>query len=190
MDDRKKLAIVIAALFLVFIMSFVFYNGFKDRVDPMTGELLSQAMEEATVRVNTPAPDFTMQDSDGKEVKLSEFKGKPVVLNFWTSWCSFCKEEMPYFETAYKEHGQDVQFIMLNVAKSERTEGEGQKYIQSSNYTFPVFYENEGKVMNLYGLRGFPATIFIDKNGNIAERNIGIITQDKLNEKIKALIAE
>lgn len=190
MNDKRKLVIVVATLVVVIAASVAVYNTYKDRVDPMTGQVTeaSQAMSDITVAALAKAPDFTMEDANGKTVKLSDFQGKPVVLNFWTSWCGYCKEEMPYFESAYKEYGDQVQFIMLNNAKSERTSGAGQAFIKSSGYTFPVFYETAGQAISLYGLRGFPATIFIDADGSIVSRNFGAITQEKLTQNIKSLL--
>jgi len=193
MDDKKKLVIVIAALAVLLVVSVAVYDNYKDRVDPATGTVVtgdSQAMGEASAAVNTlsPAPDFTMQDASGKSVKLSDFKGKPVVLNIWTSWCSYCKAEMPYFESAYKQYGDKVQFVMLNPVKSERSADGGKNFIKSSGYTFPVFYETGGKVLSQYGLRGFPSTIFIDAQGNLVSKNVGAITQAKLNAGIQSLL--
>ena len=193
MNDKKKLVVVIAALAVLLVVSVAIYDAYKDRVDPATGTVIgdSQAMGEvstAAANNQSPAPDFTMEDASGKSVKLSDFKGKPVVLNFWTSWCSYCKEEMPYFESAYKEYGDKVQFIMLNPVKSERSSNGGKDFIKTAGYTFPVFYETEGKAVSQYGLRGFPATMFIDAQGSLVSKNVGAITQNKLDENIQALL--
>ncbi len=197
MNNRKNLAVAIVALVVIIATSVAVYNVYKDKVDPVTGTIsdTSQTLAEVSdiniseqTVATTVAPDFTMQDADGKTVKLSDFKGTPVVLNFWTSWCSYCKSEMPYFESAYQQYGNQVQFIMLNAVKSERITDGGKNFIKESDYTFPVFYETEGKATTLYGLRGFPATIFIDASGNIVEKNIGAISQEKLNEMIQSLL--
>lgn len=197
MNNRKNLAVAIVALVVIIATSVAVYYVYKDKIDPITGTLsdTSETLAEATdvsiseqAIVTSVAPDFTMEDANGKTVTLSEFKGTPVVLNFWTSWCRYCKAEMPYFESAYKQYGDQVQFIMLNASKSERSSDGGKTFIKESSYTFPVFYETEGKATTLYGLRGFPATIFIDANGNIVDKNIGVISQEKLNEMIQPLL--
>lgn len=192
MNNKKVLAVSIIALVVVIAASMAVYNVYVDKVDPTTGAITdaSQTMAEVQTFAATAAQDFTMQDASGKTVKLSDFKGTPVVLNFWTSWCSYCRSEMPYFESAYKQYGDQVQFIMLNPVKSERSSNGGKTFIQESGYTFPVFYETEGKAITSYGLRGFPATIFIDANGNIVDKNLGAISQAKLNEIIQTLLAK
>jgi len=199
MNHKKILAVAIVVLIVIIAASAAIYKVYKDKVDPVTGTIsnASQTLAEGTDNsiyepafAAAAAPDFTMQDASGKTVKLSDFKGTPVVLNFWTSWCKYCKDEMPYFESAYKKYGNQVQFIMLNDVKAERSSDGGKTFMKESGYTFPVFYETEGKATTLYGLRGFPATIFIDADGNIAEKNIGAISQAKLNETIQSLLGQ
>jgi len=204
-NNHKNLTIVIAVLVVVIAASAMIYSVYKDRVDPLTGKISSTTKTESEVSPASnfesfnsqevaasvsKAPDFTMQDANGKDVLLSSFQGTPVVLNFWTSWCSYCKAEMPYFESAYKQYGDKIKFVMLNPVKSERSSEGGKNFIKESAYTFPVFYETEGKSMNLYGLRSFPATVFIDANGNMIEKTIGAISEDKLQENIKSLIGQ
>ncbi len=199
MTDKSKLVVTITVLLLTMIVSAALYNTYKDRVDPSTGELTKTAQLENQLPVSPSTPestnalamkatDFTMQDSEGNDVLLSSFKDKPVVLNFWTSWCSHCKAEMPRFEEAYKKYGDQVQFIMLNAVKSEKNRDDGRTFIKNSEYTFPVFYDVDGKAMTLYTIRGFPATIFIDKDGNIVEKSLGELTSEKLDENIQKLI--
>lgn len=192
MNNKKVLAVSILALVVVIAASVAVYNVYVDRVDPATGAITdaSETMAEVEAFAATAAQDFTMQDASGKTVKLSDFKGTPVVLNFWTSWCSYCRTEMPYFESAYKQYGEQVQFIMLNPVKSERSRDGGKTFIKESGYTFPVFYETEGKAITSYGLRGFPATFFIDASGNVVDKNLGAISQAKLNEMIQSLLAK
>lgn len=201
-NDKKKLGIVIAVLVVVVAISWMLYNMYADRIDPVTGETgndASQTIAEVStsdletqevVSMRSEAPDFTMQDANGNTVKLSDFKGTPVVLNFWTSWCSYCKSEMPYFESAYKQYGDKVKFVMLNIVNSERNSEDGKNYIQNSGFTFPVFYETEGKAMAMYGVRGFPATFFIDKDGKLVDRNLGAISEEQLNRNTQSLLGQ
>lgn len=190
MNEKKKMGVVIVSLVVVVAVSVLLYSMYKDRVDPVTGKWNPTA-SNAVVTIgdaNELAPDFTMEDADGKAVKLSDFKGKPVILNFWASSCSYCKAEMPYFQSAYQKYGDSAQFVMLNVVNSERSSNDGRNFIQESTYTFPVFYETAGKAMGLYGLRGLPATIFIDSDGKIVQKAVGAITQPRLTNAINNLI--
>lgn len=190
MNEKKRLGVVLISLVVVVALSVLLYSMYKDRIDPTTGKWAPTSSDAAvtTAAMNQAAPDFTMEDAQGKEVKLSDFKGKPVVLNFWASSCSYCKAEMPYFESAYQEYGDNVQFVMLNVVESEQNANDGRNFIQGAAYTFPVYYETENKAMGLYGLRGLPTTVFIDADGKIVQKNIGAITEAKLANNIEALL--
>ena len=158
MNDKRKLTIVVAALVVVIAASVAVYNTYKDRVDPMTGQVTdaSQAMSDITVAALSKAPDFTMEDANGKTVKLSDFQGKPVVLNFWTSWCGYCKEEMPYFESAYKEYGDRVQFIMLNNAKSREPAAPDRLSSRARAIRSPHFTRRQARRSACMGFGDFP----------------------------------
>lgn len=196
MNDKKRLAIAVAALAVIIAAALAIYNGYQGRVDPLTGAVSGASQTDplvlgASIGTEKPAaPDFAMEDANGNAVQLSDFTGKPVVLNFWTSWCKYCREEMPYFESAYQQYGSQIQFVMLNPVKSEKSGGDGKDFIEASGYTFPVFYETAGKAVTLYGVRGFPATMFIDAGGKIMKKNMGKISKEQLNGSIKTLLEE
>ena len=91
------------------------------------------------------APDFAVYDMDGNSVLLSEIgKGKKVVLNFWATWCKYCKEEMPDFDEVYKEMGDDVVFMMINLpyTRGESVE-KAKEYIAENGFSFPVYFDND-----------------------------------------------
>lgn len=130
--------------------------------------------------VDYSAPDFTVVDADGKEVKLSDFFGKPIVLNFWASWCYYCKEEMPDFDAAYKNN-PDITFLMVNVTdgRSETLES-AQKYVEDAGYSFPVYYDTELDAASTYGASGLPMTVFIGADGNLVTYATGMLSADNL----------
>ncbi len=144
--------------------------------------------EENKEETKYKAPDFTVTDYDGNKVKLSDFKGKPVVLNFWATWCYYCKVEMPDFNEAYKNY-PDVQFLMVNATGTNgETVDSAKAYVEQEKYEFPVFFDEMYEANHAYGLSSFPMTVFIDAEGNIVSSRLGMLTKEALEEEIAKLL--
>ena len=112
------------------------------------------------------APDFTMTDASGEEVKLSYFFGKPVVLIFWAIWCGPCKSEMPHFEEAYQKYGEDINFVIVNLTDGSRETVEtASAFIEEQGYTFPVYFDTSTEGAMTYGTYSIPVTYFIAADG-------------------------
>lgn len=140
---------------------------------------------------NPTAPDFTVYDKDGAAVSLSDFVGKPVVLNFWASWCGPCKNEMPDFDEVYKQYGDDVVFLMVNITDgTNETVDSASSFIQSAGYTFPVYYDTELAAVSVYGVSSIPMTFFIDANGDVAAYHTGTMSKDLLLSGINMIYSE
>ena len=137
------------------------------------------------------APDFTMYDIDGNALRLSDFRGRPVILNFWASWCGPCKAEMPDLEAAYQAHGEEVQFLIVNLTdgQSETVEA-ASSYIASQGYTFPVYYDVDMEGALAYGIYVIPMTYFIDAQGTVRAIQEGMIQAEVLETNIQALLAQ
>ena len=179
---KNKVKWIIIAVLLVGIISgaaVLYYTLSND----YSGNNLMQNSEaqDQTARENEyAAPDFTVLDADGNEVQLSDYRGKPVVLNFWATWCYYCKEEMPDFDKAYEKY-PDVQFLMVNATDGvQETMESAQEYIQQEGFQFDVFYDTQLEAVNAYYVTGFPATYFIDAQGNLVTRSRGMLDYDTL----------
>jgi len=144
----------------------------------------TQSTEQTEPKKNL-APDFTVFDAEGNPVQLSDFRGKPVVLNFWASWCGPCKREMPDFEVKYQELGKDVQFLIINLTDGvQETVASASEYIQQQGYTFPVYYDTSSQAAMLYGIYSIPTTFFIDTDGCAIAQAKGAIDGETLQKGI------
>lgn len=137
------------------------------------------------------APDFTVQDMDGNDVKLSDMFGKPIVLNFWASWCGPCKNEMPEFEEVYKERKDDVIFMMVNMTDGKReTLTSAKNHIEEKEFTFPVYFDTTQEVMYTYSVWSLPTTYFIDADVNLVTGARGQIDKETLEYGISLIMPE
>lgn len=135
------------------------------------------------------APDFTVYDSQGNPVDLSDFQGKPVVLNFWATWCGPCKNEMPEFEEAYHTYGDQVQFLMVNLTDGSYDTVESvTEFIVEAGYTFPVFFDTQSDAAMTYNVQSIPTSYFIDEAGNIVAQATGMLSAEKLQEGINLIL--
>lgn len=135
-----------------------------------------------------PAQDFTVYDVDNNKVNLSDFKGKPIVVNFWTSWCPQCRREMPNYNAEYNEHKDDVVFMMVNLVDGIReTEEKALDYVKSQGFDFPVYFDTDQDAAYTYWVISIPTTLFIDRDGNIAWKRIGVLDMEGLNAGIELI---
>ncbi|MBR6513893.1 MAG: TlpA family protein disulfide reductase [Clostridia bacterium] len=140
---------------------------------------------------DTAYPDFTVYDYSGNAVSLSDKlgDGKPVVFNYWTTWCPYCLEEMPDFEEVYKEYGDRVTFMIIDVnGGGNDTIPEAKSYIDEKGYTFPVYYDTNLSATYAYNVSAFPTTGIVDAKGNIYYCQAGMLNKDKLITMIEDIL--
>ena len=172
MKSKKGFLIIVLVLVAVLIGAGILYSQLGGALEPNAG---LQGQE------GPAAPDFQVYDLDGNPVKLSQFLGKPIVLNFWASWCGPCQMEMPDFNEAYLELGDEVQFLMINCTDGSReTVESADAFIQSKDYSFPVYFDREGAAAYAYSAYALPTTYFIDANGIVVTKSVGAISAKTL----------
>lgn len=138
-----------------------------------------------------PAPDFTLVDLEGNTHTLSEYQGKTVFINFWATWCSPCKQELPHIQTIYEEYekeGENGLIVLTIVAPeygSEQTAEQIKEFVESNQYTFPVLLDTTTQVFQSYGITAFPTTFMIDREGEVYGYVTGQLTEDIMHSIIE-----
>lgn len=189
--QKKKLLIGCIVLVLVLVVAGVLYRNLSGSIgSDNLGSQTPQNENQQQNGENAPslAPDFTVLDANGKEVKLSDFRGKPVVVNFWATWCGYCVKEMPAFEEVYQQMGSDIHFLMINVTDGvQETVDKASAFIADSGYTFPVYYDTQYSATLTYGAYSLPMTFFFDAEGYAIAQATGAIDKDTLLRGIEMI---
>lgn len=150
---------------------------------------MSQNQQFAGGSGASKAPDFLVYDSEGKEVTLADFEDKPVVVNFWASWCGPCRSEMEGFDNQYKELGDEVEFVMVNLTDGGReTVDSAMEFISDEGYSFPVYFDKDMTAADSYQAYSIPITYFIDADGMIVSSVTGAMSEYALSEGIKMIM--
>lgn len=193
---KKKSSVwILALVFVLFIGgAYILYGRLSadarpDNLSAQTpAETESQTPQDSDAPAETDpskveAPDFTVENADGEEVKFSDYVGKPIVLNFWASWCSPCKSEMPEFNEAWEELDGEVQFLMVNMTDGAReTVDTAKEYVEGQGFSFPVFFDTGSEAAMAYSAYSLPTTYFIDAEGYVVARAVGAIDGDTLQK--------
>ncbi len=124
------------------------------------------------------APDFELESLDGTITKLSDLKGKNVIINFWATWCDFCVEEMPDLQKLQDEYkDKDLLILAVNVGE---TKEEVEKFIEENNLTLTVLLDKDGIVSNTYGVSSFPSTLAVNKDVEVVVGHVGMLTYEQM----------
>ena len=194
MGNKKVFLSLELALVLVLVGATVLYDHLSGMADPE--QLMPQGTEPTAAGETEPtqaelpkAPDFTVYDADGKAVKLSDYFGKPIVLNFWASWCGPCQMEMPDFQEKYLELGDEVQFLMVNATGGRETVESAKSFLAGTEYTFPVLFDSDASASAAYSVYYLPTTYFIDAQGHLIARATSAIDAETLQRGIDMITA-
>ena len=164
-------------------------SGFEKELnslkDVAKGSAKTQLLKEL---VNKPAPLFELKDFDGQIVKLTDLKGKIVVVDFWATWCGPCLSSFPALQQVYEKYKSNPNIVILALNTWERTQGAEKekavkKFIETNKYTFKVLFDEENVVAQ-YGVTGIPTKFIIDQDGMIQFKSVGFIGEDKMKEEL------
>ncbi|NWL88022.1 hypothetical protein DMN77_10520 [Paenibacillus sp. 79R4] len=134
-----------------------------------------------SARVDQAAPDFELRDLDGNTVRLSDYRGKTVVLNFWATWCRVCQAEMPHLEKFYRDQqDRNVVLLSVNATSQERSDELVGKYANQEGLSFPIVLDESGEVLRDYAVTAYPTTYIIDPSGTLRNQYLGATSYETL----------
>ena len=188
--SKKIVLIVLGVVFVVLFATIGLTSNLQPPVTPST--VTPSSATPPTVapptgpQIGYTAPDFTLKDLNGNTVKLSDFRGKPVYLNFWASWCPPCKAEIPEIQEFYQLNKDKVAVLAVNITYNDNV-SDVVNILKANNTNFPVLLDINAKssVADAYQVYGIPASFFIDKNGIIRATHAGGMTIVTLQEALK-----
>ena len=203
--NKKIKGIIIAAAVLAggLVAAIVAYNALSGRYTPENaggtfaqGETVNVpgAGTGATTTGKTgenakQAYDFSMLDKDGNTVRLTDYLGKPIVLNFWASWCPPCRSEMPAFDKLYAERGDIVNVMMVNLTDGYREDVDSAAtFAEENGYKFPLYFDTQGEGAEGYAIYSIPTTVFINADGTVLETHMGAMSEETLNSYVDKML--
>ena len=186
MQKKINLIIWVVAICAVMVAAYILYSKRQPQVIIEPPAQQSQSISQSTQNTNPVAPDFTLKDLNGNDVKLSDYKGKIVILNFWAVWCKYCLVEMPDFNELNKELEKENEVVILAI-NSQESPDKVKDYLSSSNIDLKVLLDQDGAVTQTYGITGFPTTFFINKDGTLVTYISGMTDKKTLLEYISKI---
>lgn len=151
----------------------------------------SREEEETTAESIDKLPDFTVYNEGGEKVTFYEMQGKPMVINFWATWCPPCCAEMPAFDKLYEEYGGRIEFMMINLTDGQRDTKETVRvFISENGYSFPVYLDSDMTASYAYGVQSIPTTLFVDADGNLLDYHTGAFTEEELRARLEGMVSQ
>lgn len=180
---------IVAAAFLVLIPGWTEDGPMLDSADftAATPAIIEIDPYREWAQVGEPAPSFTLSDPDGNDISLADFEGQPVMINFWATWCAPCEVEMPEIQAMHEKY-QAEGFVVLALNQDESAETVA-TYVDERDLTFTMLLDTNSVVTASYGAFGtLPSSYFIDRNGIIAARHIGIVSEEQMETYLAEIL--
>jgi len=186
----KKLWVIILSIFLILLI--IDQAFLKDSILNFGEETYEKVEDTKNLKTGLEpgqlAYDFELKTMDGQTMKLSDLRGKKVLLNFWASWCGPCEVEMPHMQKVYEElNGEDIEIIAVNLTHSERNEKVIKDFIKKHQLTFPIPLDENGEVSYLYEAITIPTSYFVDSDGVVRLKKVGPMDEEFLREQFEKL---
>ncbi len=173
----------LALALLIFGGSLFGQNGGDDALLPQIPAFESAPADSAPpsgpIQVGDAVRDFVLNDVDGSPVRLSDFDGQPIVLNFWATWCGPCRIEMPDLQAAYTAH-QDDGLVILAINRAESATAVREFFYDEMDLTFTPLLDVEAEVARLYNVANYPTSIFVDRDGRVTAVHRGLMVEEQI----------
>lgn len=166
------------------------HNKFMLRAVLMIALSVSGVEASVAAEISGRAPNFTLKSMSGKNLKLSEYRGQVVMINFWASWCAPCRQEMPLLEGLYKKY-RPLGFTLLGV-NVEEDSSKASTLLRNIRVSFPILFDNKNKVSKLYKVSAMPTTVILDRDGNMRYLHKGYKPgyEQDYQKQLRALLRE
>ncbi len=151
--------------------------GFRSEFVNIPGSSSKQGVYPVAPNVDSPAPGFTLNSLSGEQISLEQYTGRPLMINFWATWCGPCRLEMPLFQSYHEKYGTEFTILAVNVGE---TEAEVQAFVDQMSLDFDILMDKNGEVESLYRIRGYPSTYFMDEDGKIRILHLGMMSESQL----------
>jgi peroxiredoxin len=171
MEEWLMIKKVIAAVALMVLLTVAIVQAMDKKEEPVS-------KKDSGIAIGEKAPDFQVKTLTGETVKLSDYKGKKVMLNFWATWCPPCKAEMPDMQQFYEKGHDDLVILAVNIDPHLDVQG----FVNEMGITFPILLDEEDQVNTSYKVISIPTTYFIDKKGKIVEKFTGAMPLEAMEQ--------
>lgn len=191
-SKNKYITIILIFIFILLLVGGAYaYKQLSKKVDAyeLPNLKATDSKEDNDTANRMKAPDFLLYNDKGEEIEFSNLVGKPIVINFWATWCPYCIQEMADFNEIYKELKDEVHFMMINQTDGNReTKKKAQDYIAKEGFEFPVYYDLDLNAARAYGITSLPTTVFVDKDGYFFKGYLGALSKSVVEEHIDLLL--
>ncbi|CAN7204903.1 redoxin domain-containing protein [Rossellomorea sp. LjRoot5] len=191
--NKRNFALAIVALLIGIFLVNLFQDQQEKKAREEAAQLAKESMDLSDAKQGLTkgdrAPDFTLTTLEGEEVKLSDYKGKKVILNFWATWCPPCKAEMPHMEQYYEKNAkkEKVEILAVNLTSQDEGEKAVQEFVDGYELTFPILMDEKGDVGDEYRAFTIPTTYMIDTNGLIQHKIVGPMNEEMMGEMVRGM---
>ncbi|MEI2664791.1 redoxin domain-containing protein [Rossellomorea sp. LJF3] len=191
--NKRNFALAIVALLIGIFLVNLFQDQQEKKAREEAEQLAKESMDLSDAKLGLTkgdrAPDFALTTLDGEEVKLSDYKGKKVILNFWATWCPPCKAEMPHMEQYYEKNAkkENVEILAVNLTSQDDGEKAVQQFVDGYELTFPILMDEKGDIGDEYRAFTIPTTYMIDTNGLIQHKIVGPMNEEMMGKMVRGM---